>query len=76
MLPPQRCDPHIVVRDRSATLSQLGFDLTAKAPGYREIRKQNHRVCQKVSDVRELFLPTLCPLRAKVQFTENPLLIR
>jgi hypothetical protein len=70
ILPGHRRNPEVVVRDGLAKLGEFGFDLAVNLGGVL-VGEQNHGVCQKVADVCELFLPPLCPLGAKVKFTEH-----
>lgn len=70
MLPRQRRNPEIVVRNGSTKPGEFGLDLAVHFRGVL-VGEQNHGVCQKVVDVCELFLPPLSPLCAKVKFTKH-----
>ena len=70
ILPGHRRDPEVVVRDGLAKLSQFGSDLAVNLRGFL-VGKQHHGVCQKVVDICGLLMAPLCPLGAKVKFTEH-----
>ena len=70
ILPGHRRNPEVVVRNGFTKPGEFGFDLAVYFGGV-PVGEQNHGVCQKVVDECELLLPPLCPLGAKVKFTEH-----